>query len=263
MQIRGRLFIISGGANGLGRATAQDLHAHGAYVSVLDVKRDAGRDMVDALGHERCRFFETDVTNTDSIAAAVKGSVEWAKEAQVPLGGVLAAAGVGNAGVIINKKNEPMPLSDFDYILNINLRGTVDLIRQVIPHMTSNTPSGPDSERGVIIMVSSSTAFEAQMGQAAYAASKGAVLSMTLPLARDLGRFGIRVMSIAPSLFDTNMIARLSESARKNLEKGMEFPKRPGKPHEFALMVRQIVENGMLNGEVIRLDAAMRMPAKL
>ncbi|KAK8187526.1 hypothetical protein HDK77DRAFT_290733 [Phyllosticta capitalensis] len=263
MQIRGRLFLISGGASGLGRATAQDLHAHGAFVSVLDLQREAGMELASQLGPERFRFYETDITNSDSIAAAVKGSVEWAKEQQVPLGGVLAAAGTGNAALIINKKNEPVPLSEFDYILKLNLRGTVDLIRQVVPHMTNNAPFGPDSERGVIIMVSSSTAFEGQMGHSAYAASKGAILSMTLPLAREFGRFGIRVMSIAPAWFETKMTARLNESARKNLAKGFEFPKRPGKPEDFALLVRQIVENGMLNGEVIRLDGATRIPSKM
>ncbi|KAH7065503.1 short-chain dehydrogenase/reductase-like protein SDR [Macrophomina phaseolina] len=251
MQIPNRLFIISGGASGLGLATVKLLHSQGAYVSILDMNSSAGEDLVKELGEQRARFFETDVTDTDNIANGL------------PLGGVLAGAGVGFPGLIISHKNEPLPLSSFDMVISINIRGTVDLIRQVLPHLTQNEPYGPDNERGVIIMVSSAAAFDGQMGQVAYAASKGAVRSMTLPMARDLSRFGIRVVTLAPSLFESNMTAVLSDKVRKSLERVMEFPKRAGKPEEFARTVKDAIENGMLNGEVIRLDGAMRMPSKL
>ena len=147
--------------------------------------------------------------------------------------------------------------------MNINVRGTIDLVRQVLPHIASTTPSGPDGERGVVIMVASAAAYDGQMGQVSYAASKGAVASMTLPMARDLSRFGIRVVTIAPSIFDTSMAAMLSDKVREGLKKAMEFPIRPGLPHEFASLARQAIENVMLNGVVIRLDGATRMPSKL
>jgi len=147
--------------------------------------------------------------------------------------------------------------------MNINLRGTLDLVRLVVPHMVKNTPMAPDNERGVLILVSSSAAFDGQPGQVAYSASKGAIASLTLPLARDLARFGIRVVTIAPSLFESAMTAQLPEKARKSLERVMEFPVRPGKPEEFSSLAMQAIENTMLNGTVIRIDGGMRMPSKM
>jgi 3-hydroxyacyl-CoA dehydrogenase/3-hydroxy-2-methylbutyryl-CoA dehydrogenase len=147
--------------------------------------------------------------------------------------------------------------------MNINLRGTLDLIRLVVPHMVKNTPTSPDGERGVLILVSSSAAFDGQPGQVAYAASKGAIASLTLPLARDLARHGIRAVTIAPSLFESAMTAQLPERARKSLERVMEFPVRPGKPVEFSSLVREGIENIMLNGTVLRIDGGMRMPSKM
>lgn len=148
-------------------------------------------------------------------------------------------------------------------MLSINLRGTLDLIRQVLPHLASSPPHGADLERGVVVMVSSAAAFDGQMGQVAYAASKGAVAAVTLPLARDLSRFGVRVVTVAPSMFDSAMTAGMSDKVRQGLQKAMEFPPRAGRPEEFASLVRQAVENVMLNGVVIRLDGATRMPSKL
>jgi 3-hydroxyacyl-CoA dehydrogenase/3-hydroxy-2-methylbutyryl-CoA dehydrogenase len=147
--------------------------------------------------------------------------------------------------------------------MNINVRGTLDLIRLVVPHMVQNTPTSPDGERGVLILVSSSAAFDGQPGQVAYAASKGAIASLTLPLARDLARHGIRAVTIAPSLFESAMTAQLPERARKSLERVMEFPVRPGKPAEFSSLVREGIENVMLNGTVLRIDGGMRMPSKM
>jgi NAD(P)-dependent dehydrogenase (short-subunit alcohol dehydrogenase family) len=163
----------------------------------------------------------------------------------------------------VDRKNEPLSLASIDFVLNINLRGTLDLIRQSVPYLTQNDPSGPDSERGVVILVSSSAAFDGQMGQVSYAASKGAVAALTLPLARDLSKYGIRACTLAPSMFDSAMTAMLNDKTKLSLQKAMEFPKRAGKAHEFAHMVMSCVENPMLNGTVIRLDGAMRMPARL
>lgn len=147
--------------------------------------------------------------------------------------------------------------------MNLNLRGTIDLIRQTLEHLSQVDPIGPDSERGVIVMVASSAAFDGQKGQVSYSASKGAVTAMTLPMARDLARYGIRVVTVAPSLFDSKMTSNMPDKVRKSLEGAMEFPKRAGHPTEFAQLVRQGIENIMLNGVTIRLDGAMRMPSKM
>ena len=148
-------------------------------------------------------------------------------------------------------------------MLGINIRGTLDVVRQALPHLAAAEPTGPDGERGVVIMVASAAAFDGQMGQVSYAASKGAVASMTLPMARDLSRFGIRVVTIAPGTFETPMTSMMNEKTRKSLQKAMEFPQREGKPEEFAITVRHAIENPMLNGTVIRLDGASRMPSRL
>jgi NAD(P)-dependent dehydrogenase (short-subunit alcohol dehydrogenase family) len=262
MKIANRTFIISGGASGLGLATARDLHAHGAYVSLLDLNSDAGSQIVSSLG-SRAKFFEVDVSDTDAISKAIEGTVAWIEETGKQIGGVIAGAGVGLPGLIIDKRNEPLSISSIDFVLNINLRGTLDLVRQALPYMTTATPDGPDGERGVIIMVASSAAFDGQMGQVAYAASKGAVASLTLPLARDLSKHSIRAVTIAPSMFDSAMTKMMSPKVKQSLSNAMEFPRRAGQPEEFARTVRDCVENSMLNGTVIRLDGAMRMPARL
>jgi NAD(P)-dependent dehydrogenase (short-subunit alcohol dehydrogenase family) len=262
MKIADRTFIISGGVSGLGLATARALHAQGAYVSLLDLNADNGSKTVSELG-ARAKFFETDVSSTEAIADAIKGTVAWVKETGKEIGGVIAGAGVGLPGLIVDKKNEPLSIESIDFVLNINLRGTLDLIRQTVPHMTTTTPQGPDGERGVIIMIASSAAFDGQMGQVSYAASKGAVASLTLPLARDLSKYGIRAVTIAPSMFDSAMTKMMSNKVKQSLESSMEFPKRAGLPEEFARMVIECVGNEMLNGTVLRLDGAMRMPARL
>lgn len=164
---------------------------------------------------------------------------------------------------ILDRNGAAFSLDDFDFVLNVNLRGTIDLIRQTVAHLAQTTPTNPDSERGVVIMVASSAAFDGQRGQVSYSASKGAVAAMTLPMARDLARHGIRVVTIAPSLFESRMTSMMGEKVRKSLEGAMEFPKRAGRPEEFAMLARQAIENVMLNGAVIRLDGAMRMPSKM
>ncbi|KAF2458091.1 hypothetical protein BDY21DRAFT_363039 [Lineolata rhizophorae] len=263
MHIPRRTFLISGGASGLGLATARGLHARGAAVAILDSSEEAGEAVVAELGPERARFFETDVSDETSVGDAVKGVVEWAKSTDFELGGVVAAAGVGLPGKIVDRNNEPLSLSSVNTVFGINVRGTVDLIRQTVPHLVKTSPGNPDGEQGVLILVSSSAAFEGQQGQVAYSASKGAVASMTLPLARDLAQYGIRAVAIAPGWFETKMTSLMNEKTKKSLERVMEFPKRPGDPEEFARLVVEVVENGMLNGTVIRLDGALRMPSRL
>lgn len=262
MKVKDRTFIISGGVSGLGLATARALHALGGYVSLLDLNSDSGSQVVSELG-SRARFFETDVSSTCAIAAAISGTVSWIHETAAPIGGVIAGAGVGLPGLIIDKNNEPLSMESIDFVLDINLRGTLDLIRQALPHMTTTTPDSADGERGVIVMIASSAAFDGQMGQVAYAASKGAVASLTLPLARDLSKYGIRAVTVAPSMFDSAMTKMMSAKVKKSLETSMEFPRRAGLPDEFASLVVEAVGNHMLNGTVLRLDGAMRMPARL
>jgi 3-hydroxyacyl-CoA dehydrogenase/3-hydroxy-2-methylbutyryl-CoA dehydrogenase len=229
------------------------------------------------------KFFQTNVLETSSIAAAVQGSLQWIKQTGYELGGVVAAAGVSTPAKvnphfctcllceaaanwyaqIIDRNGKPFNLDDFDFVMNVNVRGTVDLIRQALPHLTTVPPTAPDNERGVLILVASAAAFDGQPGQVAYSASKGAIASLTLPLTRDLARFGVRVVTIAPSLFKSNMTAMMSDKVRGSLERVMEFPKREGLPEEFSALVKHAVENVMLNGTVLRLDGGMRMPSKM
>lgn len=189
-------------ASGLGRAVAEDLSRHGASVALLDRNEEDGRAAAAALGGgDKARFFVADVSDSDSVAAAVAGAATWAAATGRPLGGVVPAAGIGFPGLVLDRDLQPLSLDQFDFVVNINLRGTIDLVRQVLPHLArgaadSGGDSDNDGERGVVIMVASSAAFEGQMGQVAYAASKGAVASMTLPMARDLSRHGIRVVTI-------------------------------------------------------------------
>ncbi|ROV94338.1 hypothetical protein VMCG_08655 [Cytospora schulzeri] len=260
--------LITHRASGLGRATAIELSRDGGNISILDLNEDAGVELVKQLGGDsRARFFAVDVTDTESVAAAVAGTAEWISQTGKPLGGIIPAAGVANPGLILDSKQRPLPLQSLDLVLAVNLRGTLDVTRQFLPHLTrsSSTPQGDggDDERGVVVMISSSAAFDGQMGQTAYAASKGAVAAMTLPLTRDLSRFGVRVVTIAPGAFETPMASMMDSKVRAGLERAMEFPRRAGTAPEFAALVRHVVENVMLNGCVIRLDGGARMPSRL
>lgn len=237
--------------------------AAGANVTILDMNKDGGLALVKELSTDRAKFFLTDVSSTESIAAAVQGTLAWAKQTEKEIGGVVAAAGVSNPAKIIDRHGEPLDMKGFDFVMDINVRGSIDLVRQVLPHLSQVKPESPDGERGIIFLVSSSAAFDGQPGQVAYSASKGALVSLTLPLTRDLARYGIRVVTLAPSLFDSGMTALMSDKVRASLTGVMEFPKRPGKPEEFARVVREGVENSMLNGVVIRLDGGMRMPSRM
>ncbi|KAI1827829.1 short chain dehydrogenase [Xylaria intraflava] len=263
MKIQGRTFVVSGGASGLGQAAAEEICRHGGNVAVLDLNEELGAKVVQMLPKAAGKFFVCDVVETESIAAAVKGVVEWTGETGKPMGGIIPAAGVGNPSTILNRNGDAFSLETFDFVVNINLRGTVDLVRQCLVHLAKTEPVGNDQERGVVIMVASVAAFDGQKGQVAYAASKGAVASMTLPMTRDLARYGIRCMTIAPGIFESRMTSAMPQKLFHGLATVMEFPRRAGNPAEFAQLVKQIIENSMLNGAVIRLDGGLRMPSKI
>lgn len=268
MIIEGRTFIISGGASGLGLATAHLLTAKGGYVSILDLPRtdqDALFTSFTSISNfsARVKFFPCDVTSSESISTAIAGTAEWIKQTHADLGGIIACAGISWPAKIIDRDGNPMDMSTSKKVINVNVFGTLDLIRLALPHLVTVPPHGPDGERGAVIMVASSAAFDGQPGQVSYAASKGAIRSATLPMARDLARYGVRVVSIAPSLFDTNMTKGMGGKVRDSLVRVMEWPKRAGRGEEFAHLVGAVVENPMMNGECIRLDGAVRMPSKM
>ena len=253
MHIAGTSALVVGGASGLGEATARALHERGAHVVVADLDAARGARLVAALG-ERARFVEVDVTDADVLKAAVDTA------AQAP-GGLRVAvncAGVGHAERLARSRG-PHLLDSFERVVAVNLVGTFNVLRLASTAMLANEPEGEDGERGVCVSTASIAAFDGQVGQVAYAASKGAVASMTLPAARELASSAIRVCAIAPGLFDTPLLAALPSQAREELARTMPFPQRLGRPPEFARLVCEIVANPMLNGEVIRLDGALRM----
>jgi len=250
--------IVFGGASGLGEATARKLAAAGHSVVVADLNEDKGVELVGEIGGT---FVKADVTDEESVRDAV------AQAAGPGAGGTsdglricVNCAGVGAAGRIV-QKGEPAPLDGYKWAININLIGTINVLSQAAAAMVGNEPD-EEGQRGVCINTASIAAYDGQIGQTAYAASKGGVVGLTLPAARDLSRDGVRVMTIAPGLFDTPLLALLPEPARKALGETIPFPPRLGVPEEFAALALHIVDNVMLNGEVIRLDGALRMAPK-
>lgn len=257
MQLQGATFLITGGGSGLGAACARTFVGAGANVVIADVVQEAGEKLAGELG-ERARFAKTDVTDEASVAAAVA----LAREAFGGLQGAINCAGIGIAERVVGKAG-PHPLALFNKVIQVNLVGTFNVIRLAAAAIAEGeTRPGTTGERGVIINTASVAAFDGQIGQAAYSASKGGVVGLTLPIARELARVGIRVMTIAPGTFDTPMLAGLPEAARQSLGAQVPFPPRLGRPDEFAALARHIVENEMLNGETIRLDGAIRMAPK-
>jgi NAD(P)-dependent dehydrogenase (short-subunit alcohol dehydrogenase family) len=254
MKIENTVFLIAGGGSGLGAATARRLVADGAKVVIADVN-DAGGWVAQQFG-ANARFVRTDVTDEAQVQAAV----DLAYTAFGSLHGVVNCAGIAPGERVVGK-NGPHALSSFERAVRINLVGTFNVIRLAAARMSAG-PALPSGERGVIVNTSSVASFEGQIGQAAYAASKAGVNGMTLPIARELARFGIRVVTIAPGIFDTPMLQGMSEEIRASLGAQVPFPPRLGKPEEFAALVAHIVENEVLNGEVIRLDGAIRMAPK-
>lgn len=255
MDVKDKAVLVSGGASGLGGACVRLLSEAGAHVIVADLNDIQGQALAEELG-DNVRFVKTNVTDEDSVKAAVQAAVD-------NFGGLHIAincAGVATAERVIGRDG-PASLASFSKVIQINLIGTFNVIRLASAAMTNNTPSEA-GERGVIINTASVAAFDGQIGQAAYSASKGGVVGMTLPIARELARYGIRVMTIAPGIFDTPMLAGLPEPARASLGQQVPFPPRLGQPREYAALARHIIENEMLNGEVIRLDGAIRMAPK-
>jgi NAD(P)-dependent dehydrogenase (short-subunit alcohol dehydrogenase family) len=255
MLIAGKTFLITGGASGLGRAAAEAIIAAGGSVVLLDVNAETGRAAETALG-ERARFAQADVTNEEQVTAAVG-------LAQASLGGlhgVVNAAGIGTAAKVIGK-NGVHPLDLFEKTIRVNLVGTFNVIRLAALALVKNE-SATSGERGVIVNTASIAAFDGQIGQPAYAASKAGIVGLTLPIAREFASSGIRVVTVAPGIFDTPLLAGLPEAARTSLGQQVPFPPRLGRPNEYAALVRHIIENEMLNGEVIRLDGALRMAPK-
>ena len=250
MELAGSSALITGGASGLGAATACRLAGHGARVMIADMNRAAGLALAQELG---ARFAETDVTDDSSMRQAINAVIT----AYGGLHILVCCAGVATPDKVLGKDG-PLDLQRFARVVQINLVGTFNAIRLAAEQMTKNAPN-IEGERGVIITTASVAAFDGQIGQAAYSASKAAVAGMTLPIARELARYGIRVVSIAPGIFDTPMLASLPEPARISLGQQVPFPPRLGRPDEYAALAQQIIENTMLNGETIRLDGAIRM----
>ncbi|WJH57436.1 3-hydroxyacyl-CoA dehydrogenase [Ectopseudomonas guguanensis] len=255
MRIDESVFLISGGASGLGLATARELVGQGGKVVLLDINEQAGQQAIAELG-DAARFVRADITREEDGQAAVA----LALEAFGSLHGLVNCAGIAPAEKVLGR-NGAHALDSFRRTVEVNLIGSFNLLRLAAEAMARNAPN-TEGERGVIINTASVAAFDGQMGQVAYAASKGGIAALTLPAARDLARSGIRVMCVAPGVFETPMMAGMPQEVRDSLAANVPFPPRLGRPDEYAALVRHIVENTMLNGEVIRLDGALRMAAK-
>ncbi len=259
MQVKDSVFIVTGGASGLGAGTGRMLAAQGAKVLLADLNEAAGQALAAELGNEfgNCvRFVVTNVADENSAKACIAAAVDTFGG----LNGLVNCAGIAPAEKVLGK-NGPHSFDVFSRVINVNLVGTFNMIRLAAEAMSKGDPNAA-GERGVIVNTASVAAYDGQIGQAAYAASKGGVVSMTLPIARELARFGIRVMTIAPGIFETPMLLGMPQEVQDALGKMVPFPSRLGKPVEYANLVRHIVENEMLNGEVIRLDGAIRMQPK-
>jgi NAD(P)-dependent dehydrogenase (short-subunit alcohol dehydrogenase family) len=251
MQLQGQAALVSGGASGLGAETARQLAAAGAKVAILDVNLEAGQALAAEIGG---LALSCDITDSASVTAALDAAEAAHGVARV----LVNCAGIGGAKRLIGKDGSPMPLEDFSRIIHVNLIGTFNMTRLAAARMAAQEGQ-EDGERGVIILTSSVAAYDGQIGQEAYAASKGGLTSLTLPLARDLATFGVRVMTIAPGLFLTPLLFKLPEEVQQSLAASIPFPKRLGKASEFAALACHIVDNLSLNGEVIRLDGALRL----
>ncbi len=253
MRIEGSSALVVGGASGLGEATARCLHDHGALVTIADVNAEKGQALASELG---AGFAACDVRDETEVQAAVEQAAVKGDGLRI----AVCCAGTGWAQKVAGSKG-PHPLMPFETIVQINLIGTFNVLRFAATAMIAAEPLD-DGERGVCVNTASIAAFDGQVGQIAYSASKGGVVGMTLPAARDLSQYGVRVNTIAPGLFDTPLLAALPQEAREKLGAGVPFPRRLGLPAEYAQLACHIVENRMLNGEVVRLDGALRMPPR-
>ncbi|HLX59126.1 MAG TPA: 3-hydroxyacyl-CoA dehydrogenase [Ktedonobacteraceae bacterium] len=255
MDIANKVALVTGGASGLGGACVRMLTAAGAKAVIADVNSETGNAQADEIG-SAALFVKTNVTEEESMQAAIRAAVETFGGLHI----LINCAGIGTPERVLGK-NGPHSLASFTRVIQVNLIGTFNAIRLAAAVMAENTPNEA-GERGVIVNTASVAAFDGQIGQAAYSASKGGIVGMTLPIARDLSRNGIRVMTIAPGIFDTPLLGALPEPARISLGQQVPFPPRLGKPSEYAALAKHIIENEMLNGEVIRLDGGIRMGPK-
>ena len=255
MEIKDSVAVVTGGASGLGEACIRNFLSKGGKVSILDFAEERGQKVASELG-DAALFCLTDITKEEDVQAALDKTVEAFGAIHVAVN----CAGVGIPAKVLGKEG-PMSMAHFNKVVQINLIGTMNVVRLAAEKMVKNQ-GNDDGEKGVMINVASVAAFDGQIGQAAYSASKAGVAGMTLPIAREFAEYGIRVMTIAPGIFRTPMLEALPENVQEALGKMVPFPKRLGEPSEFAALVQHIVENSMLNGEVIRLDGALRMAAK-
>ncbi len=255
MEIREQTFLVTGGGSGLGAATARRLVQAGGNVVIADIQQDKGAAVAAELGAS-ARFVPTDV----AVEGSVEAAIETAVKAFGSLAGAVNCAGIGDPEKVLGREG-PHSLEHFSRVIQVNLVGTFNVLRLAADAM-ARRDGDDEGERGVVVNTASVAAFEGQIGQAAYAASKGGIVALTLPSARELARFGIRVVTIAPGLFDTPLMAGLPEKARQSLAGQVPFPPRLGRPEEYAALVAHVIENRMLNGEVIRLDGAIRMAAR-
>ncbi|MFF7294043.1 SDR family NAD(P)-dependent oxidoreductase [Microbacterium sp. NPDC008134] len=254
MQISGQGALITGGASGLGLATARRLAADGAHITIIDLSTSKGAELADELGG---LFVPADVTSVDEVQDAVAQA-----QAVAPLRVVVNCAGIAPPAKVLDRDGNPAVLADFERIVRINLVGTFNVLSQASAVIAKNSLLGDGNDRGVIVNTASVAAFDGQIGQPAYAASKGGVHAMTLPVARELARYGIRVVTIAPGIMETPMLMGLPQAAQDSLGQQVPHPSRLGRPDEYAALVQHIVENDYLNGETIRLDGAIRMAPK-
>ncbi|KAI1313271.1 hypothetical protein F5Y03DRAFT_406550 [Xylaria venustula] len=259
MKLQDNIAVVTGGLSGLGAATVNLLHEVGAHVAVVDTGKPIEKE---SAALPRVSYFTADITNPTEVEQAAEAIISWSQSQRRIIVAVVCCAGLLGPAKILSKHRIPVLLDRFKKVIDVNLTGTVDVIRRLLPTMTVQTPD-QDGSRGVIITVSSAAAFDGQEGQVAYSAAKGAIASMTLSMARDLSGHGIRVVCIAPGLFETGMTATMPQKARLSLNKTLEFPARPGRAQEFAKLVGHIIDNHMLNGTVLRLDGAARMPSRL
>ncbi len=255
MQIDASGAIVAGGASGLGEATVRELHSRGAQIVIADLNRDRGQALAQELG-DGVTFIGADVSDPDGLALAVDEAAALPARLRI----AVCCAGIGWAERVAGKRGAHA-LEPFEAVIRVNLIGTFNLLRLAAAAMMANEPTD-SGERGVCVNTASIAAFDGQIGQIAYSASKGAIVGMTLPAARDLAGMGIRVCTIAPGTFDTPLLGALPQSARDALGEAVPFPRRLGRPQEFAALAAHIIENEMLNGEVIRLDGALRMPPR-
>ena len=255
MQVQDHVAVVTGGGSGLGEACVRRLAIDGAKVSIFDLAGERGEKVSSELG-DGVIFCKTDVSNERDVQAAIDKTINTFGAIHIAVN----CAGIGDSSKVLCNEG-PMSMEHFTRVVQINLMGTMNVIRLAAEKMVENPPNG-DGEKGVIVNTASIAAFEGRVGQAAYSASKAAIIGMTLPIAREFAEYGIRVMTISPGLFDTPLAASVPKKAVEVLSKALNFPNRPGKPFEFADLVKQIIENPMLNGSTIRLDGALRVPAK-